>query len=128
MTFRNLPDLPLKVSFLKEHVDDLAVFGTQESLIALSSKARNHYADIFEEGNRQKADEVLVDAAKAAARQRQGTGVESIPTKKCFILDMDGVVYHGDRLLPGVIEFVRLGFYFIIIFFFFWTLTPPASL
>lgn len=27
--------------------------------------------------------------------------------KQGFICDMDGVIYHGDRLLPGVTEFVR---------------------
>ncbi len=26
--------------------------------------------------------------------------------KKAFICDMDGVIYHGNRLLPGVVEFV----------------------
>ena len=26
---------------------------------------------------------------------------------KAFICDMDGVIYHGDRLLPGVVEFVE---------------------
>ena len=26
--------------------------------------------------------------------------------KKGFICDMDGVIYHGNRLLPGVKEFV----------------------
>ena len=28
--------------------------------------------------------------------------------KKCgFIIDMDGVIYHGNRLLPGVQEFLK---------------------
>lgn len=27
--------------------------------------------------------------------------------KKAFICDMDGVIYHGNRLLPGVLEFVN---------------------
>lgn len=27
-------------------------------------------------------------------------------SKKGFICDMDGVIYHGNRLLPGVKEFV----------------------
>lgn len=27
--------------------------------------------------------------------------------KKGFICDMDGVIYHGDRILPGVLEFVE---------------------
>ncbi len=26
--------------------------------------------------------------------------------KHAFICDMDGVIYHGNRLLPGVTEFV----------------------
>lgn len=32
--------------------------------------------------------------------------MESLKQKKGFICDMDGVIYHGDRLLPGVKEFV----------------------
>ncbi len=32
--------------------------------------------------------------------------MESLREKKGFICDMDGVIYHGDRLLPGVKEFV----------------------
>jgi NagD protein len=27
--------------------------------------------------------------------------------KKGFICDMDGVIYHGNRILPGVVEFIR---------------------
>lgn len=33
--------------------------------------------------------------------------MEKIRNKKGFICDMDGVIYHGDRLLPGVKEFVN---------------------
>jgi len=32
--------------------------------------------------------------------------IEGIKSKKAFISDMDGVIYHGNRLLPGVPEFV----------------------
>ena len=32
--------------------------------------------------------------------------MEKLLNKKGFICDMDGVIYHGDRLLPGVKEFV----------------------
>ena len=32
--------------------------------------------------------------------------MENLRSKKGFICDMDGVIYHGDRLLPGVKEFV----------------------
>lgn len=32
---------------------------------------------------------------------------ESLRRKKAFISDMDGVVYHGNRLLPGAADFVR---------------------
>lgn len=32
--------------------------------------------------------------------------VEKIKSKAGFIIDMDGVIYHGNRLLPGVTEFV----------------------
>ena len=32
--------------------------------------------------------------------------VEEIKNKKAFICDMDGVIYHGNRLLPDVHEFV----------------------
>ena len=32
--------------------------------------------------------------------------LERLHSKKGFICDMDGVIYHGNRLLPGVSEFV----------------------
>jgi len=32
--------------------------------------------------------------------------METIRSKKAFICDMDGVIYHGNKLLPGVAEFV----------------------
>jgi len=32
--------------------------------------------------------------------------IEKIKSKKGFICDMDGVIYHGNKLLPGVKEFV----------------------
>ena len=32
--------------------------------------------------------------------------LELLRDKKGFICDMDGVIYHGNRLLPGVKEFV----------------------
>jgi NagD protein len=33
--------------------------------------------------------------------------IELIKSKKAFISDMDGVIYHGNKLLPGVQEFVE---------------------
>ncbi len=33
--------------------------------------------------------------------------MENLRNKKAFICDMDGVLYHGNRLLPGVPEFVN---------------------
>ncbi len=33
--------------------------------------------------------------------------IEIIKSKGAFICDMDGVIYHGNRLLPGVKEFVK---------------------
>ena len=32
--------------------------------------------------------------------------MEHLRAKAAFIIDMDGVVYHGNQLLPGVSEFV----------------------
>ncbi|MDO9579045.1 MAG: HAD-IIA family hydrolase [Bacteroidales bacterium] len=32
--------------------------------------------------------------------------IEKIKSKAGFIIDMDGVIYHGNRLLPGVTDFV----------------------
>ena len=32
--------------------------------------------------------------------------MEELRAKRGFICDMDGVIYHGDKLLPGVKEFV----------------------
>lgn len=33
--------------------------------------------------------------------------MDALKAKKGFICDMDGVIYHGDRLLPDVKEFVE---------------------
>jgi NagD protein len=33
--------------------------------------------------------------------------IEKLREKKGFISDMDGVIYHGNRILPGVLEFVE---------------------
>lgn len=33
--------------------------------------------------------------------------MQSLRNKKCFICDMDGVIYHGNRLIPKVKEFVE---------------------
>ena len=33
--------------------------------------------------------------------------MENLRKKKCFICDMDGVIYHGNRLIPRVKEFVE---------------------
>ena len=33
--------------------------------------------------------------------------IEAIKSKKGFICDMDGVIYHGNKILPGVREFVE---------------------
>jgi NagD protein len=33
--------------------------------------------------------------------------VQRIKEKTGFIIDMDGVIYHGNKLLPGVIDFIN---------------------
>jgi len=33
--------------------------------------------------------------------------IDKIKSKAGFIIDMDGVIYHGNKLLPGVIEFLE---------------------
>ena len=33
--------------------------------------------------------------------------MQELQSRKAFICDMDGVIYHGNRLLPGVREFVE---------------------
>ena len=38
---------------------------------------------------------------------RKDKNMESLRGKKGFICDMDGVIYHGDKLLPGAQEFVE---------------------
>ncbi|MCC8066156.1 MAG: HAD-IIA family hydrolase [Clostridiales bacterium] len=37
---------------------------------------------------------------------RKGNDLKELLAKKGFICDMDGVIYHGNRLLPGVKEFL----------------------
>jgi len=36
-----------------------------------------------------------------------GPLIEAVRGKRGFICDMDGVIYHGRRILPGVLEFVN---------------------
>ena len=33
--------------------------------------------------------------------------IKALQTKKAFICDMDGVIYHGNRIIPGVPEFIK---------------------
>ena len=33
--------------------------------------------------------------------------METLRSKKGFICDMDGVIYHGNQILPGVPEFIQ---------------------
>ncbi len=33
--------------------------------------------------------------------------IDQVRSKAGFIIDMDGVIYHGNRLIPGVTEFIR---------------------
>ena len=37
----------------------------------------------------------------------KGANMEQLRGKSGFICDMDGVIYHGDSLLPGAKEFVE---------------------
>lgn len=39
--------------------------------------------------------------------KRRGNDLKELHAKKGFICDMDGVIYHGNRLLPGVKEFLE---------------------
>ena len=32
--------------------------------------------------------------------------MQELLSKKGFICDMDGVIYHGTKLIPGVVDFV----------------------
>lgn len=46
-------------------------------------------------------------AKERVAHKRRDEEMEAIREKKGFICDMDGVIYHGNRILPGVLEFVN---------------------
>jgi len=39
--------------------------------------------------------------------QERTISLKKLQEKSAFICDMDGVIYHGNRLLPGVVEFVN---------------------
>ncbi|KNE68790.1 TIGR01457 family HAD hydrolase [Allomyces macrogynus ATCC 38327] len=43
----------------------------------------------------------------AHANRSDNEKIEYIRAKEAFIIDMDGVIYHGNTLLPGVKEFVQ---------------------
>ena len=42
-------------------------------------------------------------------RAKEGIGMEQILNKKGFICDMDGVIYHGNKILDGVRESLSTG-------------------
>ena len=43
---------------------------------------------------------------KEYLKRKKGSGMIQFEEKKGFICDMDGVIYHGNRILPGVAEFI----------------------
>ena len=47
------------------------------------------------------------EAKNRAYEEEKARRIEEMRGKKGFICDMDGVIYHGNRLLPGVKEFVE---------------------
>jgi len=49
---------------------------------------------------------VLRAACATDARSVVHPPKDSLRNKKAFLIDMDGVIYHGNKLLPGVVEFV----------------------
>jgi len=102
-----LPSYPIKTVFMQERVSSKSMYTTQDELYKELTKIRNLFSELFFDGNRQTGEEFLEDAYKQDQRSKERRGPEGILTKKCFIIDMDGVVYHGERLLPGVIEFVE---------------------
>ena len=44
------------------------------------------------------------EAKNRAYEEEKARRIEEMRGKKGFICDMDGVIYHGNRLLPGVKE------------------------
>ena len=38
---------------------------------------------------------------------KKSATIKNLIDKKGFIFDMDGVIYHGNKLLPGAKEFVE---------------------
>ena len=46
------------------------------------------------------------EIVKECLKRKKGSGMIQFEEKKGFICDMDGVIYHGNRILPGVAEFI----------------------
>lgn len=44
---------------------------------------------------------------KKGSKHMEQTSILNFNEKKGFICDMDGVIYHGNKVLPGVEEFIR---------------------
>lgn len=44
---------------------------------------------------------------KGRAYMNMGNSIIDFNEKKRFICDMDGVIYHGNQILPGVPEFIQ---------------------
>ena len=52
-------------------------------------------------------DRIKIKKLKIKNGRTKGERMESLRKKNGFICDMDGVIYHGDKLLPGAKEFVE---------------------
>eukprot|EP00128_Syssomonas_multiformis_P016130 Colp12_sorted_trinity150504_noHs@33265 len=67
----------------------------------------SEYAHTFERGNRHKALALLRDVLLKDVRLQANKVSCDLLSKKAFIIDMDGVLYHQNHLLPGVPEFIE---------------------
>lgn len=56
-------------------------------------------------GNRDVGYNVLHEIQERVIRERESQMID-FNKKKGFICDMDGVIYHGNKVLPGVVEFI----------------------
>ncbi|KJE91898.1 hypothetical protein CAOG_009606 [Capsaspora owczarzaki ATCC 30864] len=104
-------DLRVKstVSLSEEYVEAVAKsnFANTDDLTVMTTGLEKLYADTFENGNRRKAVAVLTTFLQSDPRTQPQPIPQNLLSKKGWIIDMDGVLYYQNHLLPGVIEFVE---------------------
>mmetsp|Transcript_11085 Transcript_11085/g.45203 ORF Transcript_11085/g.45203 Transcript_11085/m.45203 type:complete len:467 (-) Transcript_11085:52-1452(-) len=81
-------------------------FNEAEITNRLAAQLVKQYSKNITNGDRQRAAKRLLNSWTNDIRSKPRSTREPLREKVAFIIDMDGVVYHGNKLLAGVPQFI----------------------